>query len=245
MLIKPITPLLKETEVKPEEMSYLGFVEDNLDPAKLGRIKVRIEIFADTPTDELPWAYPLMGGQHGNSSIEGGLHVPEVGSQVRISFPSKDLTAPYYSGAELNALNKTEMFDGDYPSTYGFKDSVGNYYAINKLRKTAEFCHSSGTVLQVAEDGSVKLVMESGAFISFNSDLSFCLNVGTIVLQGTPDGTLSIQALSEVSIETNSLNIKGDVDVKGSFKPHNGVSGSFLANGNYVEVTDGIITSIE
>ena len=243
MLIKPITSLLKEQQVKPEDMSYLGCVEDNMDPKMLGRVKVRIEIFADIASEDLPWAYPLMGGQ-GNSSVEGGLNIPEIGSQVRVTFPSKDLTAPYYSGAELNDLNKSEFFNCDYPATYGFKDSVGNFFAINKAQKTAEFCHSSGTALQIAPDGSVKLRLGNGAFVAFNNDLNFTLNVGTIEIEGTPDGTLGIRANSEISLKTNSLNITGDVKVRGGFTPASGVSGSFITNGNYVEVTDGIITAI-
>ena len=244
MLIKPINSLLKEGQVKPEDMSYLGCVEDNMDPKMLGRIKVRIEIFSNVPTEDLPWAYPLMGGQ-GNSTATGGLNVPEIGSQVRISFPSRDLTAPYYSGAELNELNNTDFFSTDYPETYGFKDSVGNFIAINKAQKTAEFRHASGTAIQIAPDGSIKLSMNEGAFAVFNNDLSFAIDVGTIQIKGTPDGTLNVMAISDVSVLTNNLSVSGDVSVGGSFKPASGVSGSFVTNGNYVEVTNGIITSIQ
>ena len=244
MLIKPINSLLKEQQVKPEDMTYLGCVEDNLDPKKLGRVKVRIAIFDNVPTDDLPWAHPLMGVQ-GNNQFEGGLHVPEVGSQVRVTFPSKDLTAPYYSGAELNEKNRTKVFDGDYPSTYGFRDSAGNFFSINKARETVQLGHSSGTNLQIMQDGSLKLMLPSGSFILLNSDLSFNMNLGTISISGTPDGTLNVMSLLETSISTTSLNINGDVTINGGFKPHGGVSGSFITNGNYVEVTDGIITSIE
>lgn len=243
MLIKPITSLLKEQQVKPEDMTYLGYVEDNLDPKKLGRIKVRIAIFDNVKTDDLPWAYPLLGTQ-GNSQFEGGLNVPEVGSQVRITFPSKDLTAPYYSGAELNEETKTKFFDGDYPSTYGFVDSMGNSFSVNKAREIAEFTHSSGTSIQISQDGSVKLVLPGGSFVSLNSDLSFNLNLGSIGILGTPDGTLNVMSLLETSISTASMEINGDVTVNGGFKPIEGVSGSFITNGNYVEVTNGIITSI-
>ena len=91
-------------------MSYLGCVEDNRDPEKLGRLKVRIAPYSELATEELPWAYPKLG-THGNSAEYGGLNVPEVGSQVRIDFPSKDLTAPYYSGAELNEVNRAWEID--------------------------------------------------------------------------------------------------------------------------------------
>lgn len=245
MLIKPITSLLKEQQVKPEDMSYLGCVEDNNDPDKIGRLKVRIEPYSEMSTEDLPWAYPMLGS-HGNSSEYGGLNVPEIGSQVRVSFPSKDLTAPYYSGAELNKLNKTTFFDDDYPNTYGYKDSIGNFVRVNKEKGTAQFQHTSTTNMQVSPDGSIKVGLSGGAYFIFDSGKSFTFNIGTLEIQGTPDGSLNIKANSEVNIEASSINLKGDVTImKGNMQSANGASGSFVTNGNYVEVTNGIITLIK
>ena len=146
MLVKPFTPLLKE-QANPTTMSYIGDVIDNKDPKKLGRLKVRISAYADLRDEALPWASPILGS-HGNSQDYGGLNVPEIGSQVRVTFPSKDFTAPYYSGAELNERTRTTFFDDDYPNTYGYKDSVGNFVRINKERGTAQVQHYSTTNLQ-------------------------------------------------------------------------------------------------
>ena len=244
MLIRPITSLLKEQQVKPEDMSYLGCVEDNNDPEKIGRLKVRIEPYSEMSTEDLPWAYPMLGS-HGNSAEYGGLNVPEIGSQVRVSFPSKDLTAPYYSGAELNQLNRTTFFDDDYPHTYGYKDSVGNFVRVNKEKGTAQFQHTSTTNLQVDPEGSIKVGLVGGAYFIFDVSKSFTFDIGTLEIQGTPDGSLSVNANSEVNISASSVNIKGDVAIKGNLQPSNGASGSFVTNGNYVEVTNGIITLIK
>ena len=103
MLIKPFTPLFKD-KPDPTTMSYIGNVVDNNDPKKLGRVKVQISVYGDLGVDAIPWALPLLGS-HGNSVECGGLNVPDLGSQVRVTFPSKDFTAPYYSGAELNETN--------------------------------------------------------------------------------------------------------------------------------------------
>lgn len=243
MLIKPFTSLLKE-QIDPASMSYLGCVEDNNDPEKMGRLKVRISVFSELPTEDLPWAYPMLGS-HGNSAEYGGLNVPEVGSQVRVSFPSKDLTAPYYSGAELNKLNRTTFFDDDYPHTYGYKDSVGNFVRVNKEKGTAQFQHSSTTNLQVAPDGSIKVGLVGGAYFIFDVNKSFTFNIGTLEVQGLPDGSLNVRANTEVNIDTSSVNIKGDVAIKGNLQPSNGASGSFITNSNYIEVTNGIITLIK
>lgn len=242
MLIKPFSILLKE-QTDPASMSYLGCVEDNNDPEKVGRIRVRIALFSELATEDLPWAYPLLG-THGNSSEYGGLNVPEVGSQVRITFPSKDLTAPYYSGAELNKVNRTTFFDDDYPHTYGYKDSIGNFIKINKERGTIHLQHTSSTNMQVAVDGSIKVGLAGGAYFIFDNGKNFDLNLGALDISGSADGSLEVKANNEINLTASTFNVKGDVIVQGDFKPMNGASGSFITNGSYVEVTNGIITSI-
>jgi putative chitinase len=61
---------------------YLGIVEDRIsDPLKLGRVKVRVfgvhtESLVDVPTEDLPWAIPLMTS--GSASLSGiGDAVPQ------------------------------------------------------------------------------------------------------------------------------------------------------------------------
>ena len=51
MLIKPFSILLKE-QTDPSTMSYLGLVEDNKDPEKVGRVKVRISLFSELSTED-------------------------------------------------------------------------------------------------------------------------------------------------------------------------------------------------
>lgn len=243
MLIKPFSILLKEQD-DPASMSFLGCVEDNNDPDKVGKIKVRISLYSELSTEDLPWAYPLLGS-HGNSVEYGGLNIPEVGSQVRITFPSRDFTAPYYSGAELNKVNRMTFFDDDYPYTYGYKDSIGNFIKINKEKGTAQVQHTSSTNMQVAYDGSVKVTLAGGAYFIFDNGKNFDLNIGTLDISGSADGSLEVQANNEINLTAGTFNIEGDVVIKGNFQPSNGASGSFIANGSYIEVTNGIITSIK
>ena len=243
MLIKPFSPLLKE-QPDPTTMSYIGNVVDNNDPKKLGRIKVQISVYADLNVEAIPWASPLLAS-HGNSEEYGGINIPEVGSQVRITFPSRDFTAPYYSGAELNEVTRTTFFDEDYPHTYGYKDSVGNFVRINKERGTAQFQHSSSTNMQVSPDGSIKVGLAGGAYFIFDNGNNFDMNIGTLDVNGSADGSLNINANNEVNISTGQMNIKGNVAIDGDLNIKKGVSGSFLAVGNVVMVENGIIVSIK
>lgn len=243
MLIKPFSILFNE-QVSDTAMSYLGIVEDNKDPKKLARLKIRIAPYSDLETADLPWAYPKLG-THGNSVEYGGLNVPEIGSQVRVEFPSRDLTAPYYSGAELNEKNRTTFFDEDYPNTYGFKDSVGNFIRINKEKGTAHLQHYTSTNAQVAPDGSMKVTLSNGAFFTFDNSNNFELNIGTLSLSGTADGSFNVDANNDVNISTSKVDIKGDLHVTGDVNFDVGTSGTFLAIGRMIEVKNGLIISIK
>ena len=243
MLIKPFVPLLKE-QVDPTTMSYIGNVVDNNDPKKLGRIKVQIAVYADLNTEAIPWASPLLAS-HGNSQDYGGINIPEIGSQVRVTFPSKDFTAPYYSGAELNETTRTTFFDDDYPHTYGYKDSVGNFIKVNKERGTAQIQHSSTTNMQVSHDGSIKVGLAGGAYFIFDSGNNFDINIGTLDVSGSADGSLNIEAGNEINISTGQMNISGNVAIDGDLNIKNGASGTFMAMGNFITVENGIIVSIQ
>lgn len=244
MLIKPLNAFLKES-TDPATQSYLGMVEDNEDPEKLGRLRVRIGLFEDYATEELPWACPTLG-THGNSSSAGGLNVPEKGSQVRIYFPSHDLTAPYYMGAELNNLNKTTFFDDDYPNTYGYKDSRGNFVKVNKARDTVQFQHSSTSNLKIAPDGSMQVALSNGAYFTFDNRNNFELYLGAVDISGTAEGSLEVQADFQVDIKTPNMRIDSKtVEFTGDVKVGTGASGMFWTFGNLVTVKDGIIVSID
>lgn len=244
MLIKPINSFLKET-VDPATQSYLGMVEDNEDPEKLGRLKVRISPYMDFESEDLPWACPTLG-THGNNPNAGGINVPEVGSQVRVYFPNHDLTAPYYMGAELNELNRTTFFDDDYPNTYGYKDSVGNFAKINKAKKTVQFQHSSTSNLRVAPDGSMQVALSNGAYFTFSNQNNFELNIGEVAVEGTAEGSLTIKAGMQVDMTTESFRVDASTtEFTGDVKVGTGASGMFWTFGNLVTVKDGIVVSIE
>ena len=244
MLIKPLNAFLKEV-VDPTTQSYLGQVEDNNDPKKLGRVRVRISPYMDFEEEDLPWASPTLGS-HGNNSEYGGLNIPEIGSQVRVYFPSHDMTAPYYTGAELNEFNRTTFFDDDYPDVYGYKDSTGNFVKINKATGTVQFQHKSSSNLRVAPDGSMQVALSNGAYFTFSNQNNFELNIGAVNVQGIANGSLRVKADSELSVDTNIVRVQAnDINLAGNVHAGNGANGMFLTIGNVVTVVDGIIVSID
>ena len=243
MLIKPFASIIAK-EKEAATMSYLGTVEDNEDPTKMGRLKVNIPLYENMTTEELPWVLPTCSSS-GNSSENCALNVPEVGSQVRVYFPNQDLTAPHYTGAELNETNRTTFFDEDYPHTYGYRDSQGDFIKVNKEKNTIHLQHSSTTNAKVSPDGSIQVALSNGSYFLFSNMDNFELNVKSVDIIGSC-GVLTAKADSNIVLKTGAMDVNADVvSFSGDVSVGSGASGMIYTLGQLVTVKDGIIVSIE
>ena len=139
------TPL---SDLQPETTKlngfYRGVVEDNDDPKKAGRVRVRIfglhtekKNKMDTegiPTDELPWAEPCMPIVEGSISGFGMWGVPLQGSHVMLFFENGNLLQPRYFASmpgipeSKKSLKKTSVNKDETVSKKdGFRDPDGKY----------------------------------------------------------------------------------------------------------------------
>lgn len=241
MLIKPFANL-GEYPTPSEEDTYLGTVINNTDPLKLGRVRVLIDLYDDLEEDSIPWATPLLETFLGNSVNSIKFSVPELGSQVRVSFPNKDKYAPFYSGCEINLENKCTFFDDDYPNCYGTKDSVGNFIKVNKATKYVTIQHSSTTNLQIAPDGTAMVTNPNGTSITFDSVGNITLDNAKIVQAQCNDfNVYSGTAL----FDNKTTTFSGSVQINGDFNLLAGVSANVpLPNGMVLVFTNGILTSV-
>ena len=91
--------------------TYIGVVEENEDPKKLGRCRVRvIDIFDDIPKDDIPWASPWKD-LNGNE-----FNVPDKGKILTVVFDSGNIYKPEYIYAEhynINLENKLQNLSND------------------------------------------------------------------------------------------------------------------------------------
>lgn len=99
--LEGVTPLNREKWNRNKIFGvYRGVIEYTVDPMKLGRVKVRVPNLhsteKSTPTDHLPWAYPMhhFGGGHDY----GSYYIPPVGSTVFVQFEMGDPVRPIYFG---------------------------------------------------------------------------------------------------------------------------------------------------
>lgn len=73
----------------------IGFVIDNADPDRLGRVTVCIPGLIEP---ESAWAWPL--GTGGGADRRGCYQVPDKGAEVGVFFRDGDPQAPWYLGAQ-------------------------------------------------------------------------------------------------------------------------------------------------
>lgn len=110
---------------------YRGVIEDNNDPEKAGRCRIRIfGVHTDNkikteldgiPTDELPWAEPALSLFEGSVSGFGSWTVPLQGSHVFLFFENGHILQPRYFASAPGI--PTESPD----KKSGFNDPDGNY----------------------------------------------------------------------------------------------------------------------
>jgi len=98
-------------EKRFEKKLYMGIVEDNYDPNRKGRIKVRVQsLYNEIPLSDIPYASPFM-------DLAGKEYkVPAIGKIVNILFLTNDFYDPYYIYSEnynINLENKLNMLSDD------------------------------------------------------------------------------------------------------------------------------------
>jgi len=116
---------------------YRGVIEDNNDPEKLGRCRIRIwgihtevkeaDELEGIPTENLPWSEPCLGLIEGSVSGAGMFSVPLNGSHVFLFFEGGNWQSPRYF-ATVPGLPV------DTPDTkVGFNDPAGEFPREDRL----------------------------------------------------------------------------------------------------------------
>lgn len=214
MLLKPYSVLEEYAEDNPYVKSHVGDVVDNNDPEHLDRLKVAIDLWDYMTTEELPWVTPS-GGSVGNSTNTKSHDIPEVGSQVRITFYNFDPDSPRYEGMEITDDSKCSLFEEDYPNTHGTKDSIGNFVVHNKKTGISVFHHNSGTTTQFDKDGSFTIKGPNGAIASCNAQNEWYFSGSKAKFDMTDSiefasSNILLKALTVVKVQSASTEIKAD-----------------------------------
>lgn len=174
---------------------YTGVVEDNNDPDKLGRCRIRVYgIFDDKniTTSSLPWALPE---QSFVGSNVGNFVVPPVDTLVRVYFDDDDIYKPVYTNKACNTQQLPEDRLENYPNNLiMFETDNNDTFAINTETFEVSFRTASG----------VSVIINSEGNITIDNTVGDTGNV-TINVKGNVD--LNSEE-GDISVEANRGNVK-------------------------------------
>ena len=135
------------SDSKPDSEKMYGFfravVEDNNDPEKAGRVRVRIfgihtsqlrkTVDEGIPVNELPWAEPCLPIVEGSISGFGIWGIPLQGSHVMIFFEANNLSQPRYF-ASMPGIPESQ-FSLEADSDDGRAQAVGSTSSSGEFSK--------------------------------------------------------------------------------------------------------------
>lgn len=121
---------------------YRGVVEDNKDPEKMGRCKIRIfgvhtekklkEDLEGIPTEELPWSEPVLSLFEGSVSGFGQWTVPLQGSHVFLFFENGNILQPRFFAS---IPGKPTDVNHGFKDDEGFSDPNKQYPTKHRLNE--------------------------------------------------------------------------------------------------------------
>lgn len=208
---------LRCTKTEGEEMNlYRGVVEDNNDPEKYGRVRVRIMgihpatasgSFDSVSSSDLPWAEVMGGTAFGLVSGVGTSSVLRKGTWVWVVLNDDNPNKPIVIGVLIakQAGKKSGGFadpDGKYPKAGRESRSDMNPLLDSKYQTLATLETESGHLIELDDtpgDERVKVTHKSGSYILIDKD-------GTINVNSVKDLNYNVAANAAWNI-TGNLNI--------------------------------------
>ena len=147
---------------------YRGFVSDNADPAKLGRVKLQVPaLLGDQVSD---WALPCL--PCGGLANQGFLCVPDVGAQVWVEFEGGDLSFPIWTGTFWQQAADLPAEVADPTTSRVLKTSAGHVLLFEDKSgdEAIQLLHSQGASLALDAKGSLAITDKQGATVTLDAD---------------------------------------------------------------------------
>ena len=192
---------------------YRGFVVENKDPEKRGRLRVSVPSILGQATTY--WALPCL--PFGGLLDQGLFSVPKKSSQVWVEFEEGNCRHPIWTGTFWQTQKDvpSETADDDEePTSTLLKTPSGHllHFQDKSGEEQIRLSHNSGAELHMDEKGSVALTDSNGAILRLdaeNNSLSF---------EDTNGNKLSLDSKGTIAEDSNGNKIEmaaSGITVKG------------------------------
>jgi len=191
---------------------YRGFVTDNKDPDKRGRIKLSVPSVLGE--QETGWALPCL--PFGGLTNQGLFMVPEVDAQVWVEFEEGNVDKPLWVGVFWQQPGDIpEEAAKDEPTTRLIRTPGGHVLQFDDESGKERFrlAHPAGTELDIDSKGSVNLADAGGNTLTLDADQ------GSVKLEDSNGNVLTMDASGTTVEDANGNKVEmaaAGVTVKGS-----------------------------
>lgn len=148
---------------------YRGFVADNNDPSRLGRLRLTVpSLLGEAVTH---WALPCM--PFGGLADQGQFTIPEPGAQVWVEFEEGLLAFPIWTGTFWqNDGDVPASLESDAPDKRVFKTPSGHMleFTDTEEKECITIRHKSGARMDFTKEGMIVLNDANGATLYLDAE---------------------------------------------------------------------------
>ncbi len=179
---------------------YRGFVSDNADPDKLGRVKLRVPALLGD--QETGWALPAL--PCGGLANEGFFCVPATGAQVWVEFEGGNLNFPLWTGTFWQQSGDAPTEVQDPPTTKVLRTAKGHVFLLEDKDDGEEvkLLHKSGAALAMDKDGNLVVNDQAGAKLTLDA------KNGKVVLEDANGNSLTMSSQGATATDANGNKIE-------------------------------------
>jgi uncharacterized protein involved in type VI secretion and phage assembly len=213
---------------------YRGFVVDNDDPEKRGRVKVRVPSVLGEAVSG--WALPCM--PFGGLTDQGLFLPPEVGAQLWIEFEEGDVSHPIWVGTFWQTENDTPTEAAlNPPTTRLIKTPSGHLLQFDDKSDEERIVlkHMQEAKLEIDSNGSIEITDAGGATVKLdaeNNTLNITDHNGNKIDMSSSGTVVEDSNGNKIEMAASGINVKGQqITVEGTQVLLGGAGGEPLIKG--------------
>jgi len=191
--------------------TYGGLVENNKDPLKLGRVKVRVpHVYGSTgggsgfvATNDLPWALPA-GMPAGGSARSGGFsQLPDVGDKVWVRFLDGEPEKPIWEWGMQSFSDREGVMGVGGLKLHSYKTGVDGSVGAPDRTVWTRYNHAiemnAGGVIETTSGGYRLLLNDSSTPVSFDGSIKLSTALGNMLEIDDLLSTCTLNILEDVN----------------------------------------------